>query len=204
MVMVCQSTRLANGDRGAALALWFGGSRGRLPLMVMVEYFPNSPACALGDFACALAGADADVFAGDGSALADIAGGFAWVKCGKVARTFPNTLARRSSALGGSFADVSSAVTDVATGAGWMRLRCASGLRRGLGLVVLTRGVLAADGKCEREERAERDGWFWKCGSHGSNLPPIRFDTLAEDSLSKTEKIGRYPRRAGNMVYKWQ
>ena len=35
----------------------------RLRLMVMVEYFANSPTCAFGDFACALGGANADVMA---------------------------------------------------------------------------------------------------------------------------------------------
>jgi hypothetical protein len=160
--------------------------------MVMVEYFANSPTCALGDFACALGGSDADVFAGDGSAFGDIASGVDWVKCDKVARTFPNTLGRRSSALGGSFADVSGTLTDVATWAALMglllrrRLRCVGMLRRGLGLAVLTGGVLAPDGKCECEERNE---WFWEFGSHGLSLPLVRFDASAEDSLSMTEKL---------------
>ena len=162
--------------------------------MVMVEYFANSPTCALGDFACALGGADADVFAGDGSAFADIASGVDWVKCDQVARTFSNTLGRRSSALGGSFADVSGTLTDVATWAALMglllrsRLRRVGMLRRGLGLAVLTGGVLAPDGKCECEERDER---FWEFGSHGLNLPLVRFDASAEDSLSKTEKLAK-------------
>jgi hypothetical protein len=59
--------------------------------MVMVEYFANSPTCALGDFACALGGADTDVLASDGSAFGDIASGVEWVECDKVARTFPDT-----------------------------------------------------------------------------------------------------------------
>jgi hypothetical protein len=160
--------------------------------MVMVEYFANSPTCALGDFACALGGADTDVLASDGSAFGDIASGVEWVECDKVARTFPDTLGRRSSALGGSFADVSGAPTDVATGAAMLglllggRLRCVGMLRRGLGLAALTRGVLAADGKCESEER---DYWFWECGSHGLNLAVVRFDSSAEDSLSKAERL---------------
>jgi len=120
----------------------------------MVQYFANSPTCPLGDFACALGGADADVLAGDSSAFSDIASGVEWVKCDKVARTFPNALGRRSSALGGSFADVSGAPTDVPTWAALMglplggRLRCVGMLRRGLGLAGLTGGVLAADSKC--------------------------------------------------------
>jgi hypothetical protein len=130
--------------------------------MVMVEYSANSPPCALGDFACALDGPDADVLAGDGSSFGDIASGVEWVKCDKVACTFPNTLRRRSSALGSSLADVSGAPTDVSTRAGLMglpvggRLRCPGRLRRGLGLAVLTGDGLATDGKCESKEH---DGW---------------------------------------------
>jgi hypothetical protein len=127
--------------------------------MVMVEYFANSPTCALGDFSCALGGADADVLPSGRSAFADIASGVEWVKSDKVARAFPYTLCRRSSALGGSFADVSGASADVATGTGLMGLlsggglRCAGRLLRRLGLAALTEGVLGADGKCECEER---------------------------------------------------
>jgi hypothetical protein len=92
---------------GAALVLWLGGSRGPLRLMGMVEYFANSPTCALGDFACTFGGSNANVLAGDCSAFADIAGRVEWVKCDKVACTLPNTLGRRTGALRGSFADVS-------------------------------------------------------------------------------------------------
>jgi hypothetical protein len=138
--------------------------------MVMMEYFANSPTCALGDFACALGGADADVLAGNGSAFAYIAGGVERVKCDKVARTFSNTLGRRTSALGGSFPDVAGASTDVATWAtlmglllgGW--LRCVGMLR----LAVLTGSVTDADGKCENQER---DEWFRECSSHWLTLP---------------------------------
>ncbi len=73
-------------------------------------------------FACALGGADANVLAGDGSAFADIASGVERVKCDKVAGAFPNSLSRRSSALGGSFADVAGAPADVASGAALMGL----------------------------------------------------------------------------------
>lgn len=140
--------------------------------MMMVEQFANSPPRALGDFACALDSADADVLAGHGCTLANIARGVKRVKRDKVARTFPNALGRRSSALGRSFADVSSAPANVATGAGWMglplarslrirRLRCVRRLRRGLGLAVLSGtvlsgGVPAPGGKCESKEQ---DGW---------------------------------------------
>ena len=95
--------------------MWTGGSRGLL--MVMVEYFANSLPCPLGDFACALDSADADVLAGDSSPFGHIAGGADWVKCDKVAGSFPDTLGRRSSALGGSFTDVAGAPADVAGGA---------------------------------------------------------------------------------------
>ncbi len=126
--------------------------------MVMVEYPANAPACPLCDFACALGRAHADVLTRGSSAFADIAGGFARVQCDKVARAFPNTLGRRSSALGGSFADVSGAPADIATGAALMgllrrgSLRCAGRLRRGLGLAALAGGAQAAETQCQCEE----------------------------------------------------
>jgi hypothetical protein len=162
--------------------------------MVMVEYFANSPTCALGDFACALGGADSDVLASHGSAFADIASCVEWVKCDKVASTFPNTLGRRPSTLGGSFADVSGAPADVASWAALMglllggRLRFVGRSRWGLGLAVLTGGVLAADGKCECKERDES---FWECGSHELNPLLVGFDASVEDSLLKTEKLAK-------------
>jgi hypothetical protein len=137
--------------------------------MVMVENPADTPAGAFGDFASALAGADSDILASFGATFADIAGGFHWMQCNQVTGTLPNTFGRRSRALGGSFADVTGAVTDVSTRAGWMRLlrsgrlRCAGRLRCGLGLAglsgrtlvggVLAGGILAANGECECEER---------------------------------------------------
>jgi hypothetical protein len=141
--------------------------------MVMVENFANTPACALRDLACAPGCADTDVLAGVGPAFADIASGLGRVKCDEVARTFPNTFGRRSSAFGGTFADVSGAPADVASRTALMglllsgRLRCVGRLRRGLGLGALTGGILAADSKCECQER---DGWYWEWGSHALNL----------------------------------
>jgi hypothetical protein len=179
---VAQATR----NLCVALVLWIEGRLSCLRLMVMVEYFANSTTCAFGDFACALGSANADVFAGNGSAFGDIASGVEGVKCDKVACTFPDPLGRRSSALGGSFADVSGTPTDIATRAGLMgllfsgRLRCVGMLRLGWGLAILTWGVLAGDGK---RQCKERDKWFWECGSHGLDLPPFRFDASAEDSL---------------------
>jgi hypothetical protein len=127
--------------------------------MVMVKYFANTPTCALGDFACTLGGADADVLTRDACTPADIGSGVEWVKCDKVARTLPNTLGRRSGAFDGSFADVSGAPADVATGTALMGLLHSGGLRWGLGLAALSAGVLGGDGKYEYEER---DGWFWE------------------------------------------
>ena len=141
--------------------LSFVGSRGSPLLMVMVENLANSTTCAFGDLARALGRADADVLAGDGCTFADIASRVDGVKGDKVARTFPNALSRRSSALGGSFADVSGALADLATWAALMglllrgRLRCVSRLRRRWGRAALTAGVQAADGKCKCKERNE-------------------------------------------------
>jgi len=97
--------------------------------MVMVEYFAYTPTCALGDFACALHRADADVLASDDSAFADIASGVQWVQCDKVSRTFPNTLGRCSGAPGGSFPNVSGAFADIGAGAAVMGLLLCRRLR---------------------------------------------------------------------------
>lgn len=128
----------------------------------MVEYFANSPTCALGNFACALGGAYAYVLARHGSSFRDIASRLDWVKRNKVARTFSNALGSCSSALSGSFANVSSAPAKVASRARFAgllpggRLRCTCRLRCGLGLAVLTEGVLAVEGKCECQEHDRR------------------------------------------------
>jgi hypothetical protein len=133
----------------------------------MVKQFADAPSSPLGDFARTLGGADADILARHACTLAHIARGVERVKCRKIARTFPNSLRRSSCALGGSFADISSAPADVATRAGWMslsltgrrrcagRLRCACRLRGLLGLAVLSQGVLAPGSKCESEEHEE-------------------------------------------------
>jgi hypothetical protein len=130
----------------------------------MVEYSANSAACALRDLACAFGGSDADVLAGFGATFADIASGPGWVKGDKVAHTFPNTFGRRSSAFGGSFADVSGAPADVASGTALMglrlsgRLRWVGRLRWGLGLGALTEGEPAADGQCECDKCHKCEG----------------------------------------------
>jgi hypothetical protein len=90
--------------------------------MVMVKYPANPAACALGDFACSLGGANADVLAGNGRALADIACGVYRVKGDEITRTFPDSLGCGAGALGCSFADVSCTAANVATGtarSGW-------------------------------------------------------------------------------------
>ena len=112
-----------------SLVLWFGGSRGSVLLMVMVEYFAYTPTCALGDFACTLHRADADVLASDDSAFADIVSGVQWVQCDKVSRTSPSTLGRCAGAPGGSFPDVSGALADISTGATVMGLLLGGRLR---------------------------------------------------------------------------
>jgi len=117
--------------------------------MVMVKYPANTPAGALGDFACSFGGANADVFAGNGRTLADIACGVYRVKGDEITGTFPDSLGCGASTLGGSFADVSCAAANVATGAALLGLRLGGrlGCVRGLGLAVLAGGVLAADGE---------------------------------------------------------
>jgi hypothetical protein len=90
--------------------------------MAVVKDFANTPACAFGDFDCALRGADAYVLDGDGCTLADSASGVERVKRDKVSCTFPDTLGRRSYALGGFFPDPLSAPTDVATRAALLGL----------------------------------------------------------------------------------
>jgi hypothetical protein len=156
--------------------------------MVMMEYFANTPACAPGDFACALRCADTDVLASVGSAFGDIAGGVGGVKSDQIARAFPNTLSRRSSTLRGSFADVSGASAHVATGAALMgmllrgRLRCVGRLGLGLGLAVLTSGAQAAGGQCECQEGG---GCFWECGSHRLRPLTVGFEASPEDFFKR-------------------
>jgi hypothetical protein len=119
--------------------------------MVMVEYPAHTTARALGNFACSLGRAHAYVLAGDGCTFSNIAGGVQRVQRNQIARTFPHTLGRCSSAFGSPFANVSGTAADVAARASLLRLSsrlgCFGGLRRGLGISVLGTGVLAAEGK---------------------------------------------------------
>ena len=108
--------------RQAALVLWFGRRRWCLLVMVMVKSPANPPACALGDFACSLGGANADVLAGNDRALSDIACCVYGVEGDEITRTFPDSLGCGAGALGCSFADVSCTAANVATGtarSGW-------------------------------------------------------------------------------------
>ena len=171
--------------------------------MVMVKYFPNTPASTLGDLACAFRGAYTDVLARHRTPFADIAGGVERVKCHKVACTFPNTLGCCSSTFGGSFADISGALTDVSTGTALMALprggslRCVGGLRCGLGLAVLTGSTLDTDGKCECQERS---GCFLECGSHGLNLS--RLDSAHRYRIpSEKQRNGKKKQRLDHAAY---
>jgi hypothetical protein len=145
--------------------------------MVMVKYLANPPACAFGDLAGSLGGAHADVLAGNGRALSDIAGGVDGVEGDEIARAFPDSLGGGAGALGRPFADVARAAANLAAGAAVLglklggRLGCVARLRRrGLGLAVLAGGLLAADSEGEGEQS---DEWQGECVSHGSDLHSI-------------------------------
>jgi hypothetical protein len=117
---------------------------------MMMEYPANTPARPLGNFACSLGSANANVFAGNRRTLSYIAGGIERVQRNQIASTFPNALGRCSSAFGRSFANVSCAAANVAAGAALLRLGsrlgCLSSLR-GLGLSALPSRVLPAERK---------------------------------------------------------
>jgi hypothetical protein len=96
--------------------------------MAVVEDFADAAACALGDFAGALRGADADVLAGDACAFANVFRGSGGMKGDEVAGAFADAFGCRSGSLAGAFADVAGSAADVTTGAAGL------GLWRGLGL----------------------------------------------------------------------
>jgi len=168
----CQVWGTQNRDLGPsppALVLWVGWGRGRVVVMAMVEDFADAATCALGDFARALSGTDADVLAGDGCAFADVAGGVDGVEGDEIDRAFADALGCRSGSLGGALADVAGSAADVTAGAAGL------GLGRGLsfgvglgwggcGLGVLGANVLGVDGEGEGKER---DGWGGECVAHG-------------------------------------
>ena len=127
-----------------------------LRFMGMVEYFANTPTSTFGNFARALGGTNADIFAGDACPLADTAGSVNRVKCDKIGRTLPNTFGRRSSPLGGSFADVPSTPACLAPWAALPgllpgSLRSLGRLLLGLGLAVLAMDAQAAEANCKCE-----------------------------------------------------
>jgi hypothetical protein len=98
--------------------------------MAVVEDFADAATCALGDFACALRGTDADVLTGDACAFANIFRGSGRVKGDKIACAFTDTLGCSSGSLGGALADVAGSAADVTSGAA------------GLGLGLRLRGSL--------------------------------------------------------------
>jgi hypothetical protein len=164
--------------------------------MVMMEDPANSPTCAFGNFACSLCGTNAHVLPGNGGTLADIAGGVDGVESNQVARTFADTLGRRSSAFCGSFADVSSTAANVSAGAALLGLRlgrrlgCVGGQRE---LSVLARSVLAAEDKGQGEKR---DKWHKGWSSHGETSPQLDAMTVAASSPSlepRQREPGQYP-----------
>jgi hypothetical protein len=117
--------------------------------MAMVKYLANTPTCAFGDFACSLGGTNADILAGYGRTLSNIAGSGEGVEGDEIARAFPDSFGSGTGTLGGPFADVSCTAANVAARAALLGLRlgCVGRLRSGLGLAVLAGGVLAAEGE---------------------------------------------------------
>jgi hypothetical protein len=91
--------------------------------MAVVEDFADATTCALGDFACALRGTDADVLAGEARAFANVPGSVEGVEGDEVACAFADAFGRRSGSLGGALADVARSAADVTTGATGLGLR---------------------------------------------------------------------------------
>jgi hypothetical protein len=98
--------------------------------MAVVEDLADAATCTLGDFACALRGADADVLAGDGCAFADVPGGGAGVEGDKIAGPFSDALGCGSGSFGGVSADIAGSSADVTAGTSGLGLWL--GLGRGL------------------------------------------------------------------------
>ncbi len=98
-------------------------------MMAVVEDFADAATCALGDFACALSGTDADVLAGDARAFADVFRRSDGVKGNEIAGAFADALGCRSGSLGGTLADVAGPAADITTRTAGLRLGC--GLRLG-------------------------------------------------------------------------
>jgi hypothetical protein len=81
--------------------------------MTMVEDFADASTCALGDFAGALSGTDADVLAGDACAFADVGCGADRVQGDEIAGAFADALGCRSGSPGGALADVAGSAANI-------------------------------------------------------------------------------------------
>jgi len=114
--------------------------------MAVVEDLADAATCALGDFACALSGTNANVLAGYACAFADVASSVEGVEGDEIASAFADTLGCGSGSLGGTFADVARSAADVTTGAAGLGLWRNLGWGRG-GLVALGGDRLARDGE---------------------------------------------------------
>jgi hypothetical protein len=114
-------------------------------VVAVVEDFADAATCALGDFACALRGTDADVLSGDASTLADVAGGVDGMEGDEIASAFADALGCGSGSLGGALADVSGSAANVTAGAAGLGLLGLGWGRCGLG--VLGGNALAGDGE---------------------------------------------------------
>src|ERR1700733_9309827 len=99
------------------LVLRVGWGRSCVLVMAVVEDFADAATCALGDFACALRGTDADVLAGDARAFADVACSVDGVEGDEIAGAFADALGCRSGSLGGALTDVAGSAADVTAGA---------------------------------------------------------------------------------------
>jgi hypothetical protein len=134
--------------------------------MAVVKDFADAATCALGDFVCALGGADADVLSGDGCSLADVPGGVDGVQGYEIASAFADALGCCPGSLGGALADVAGSAADITAGAAglglWRGLRLGGGWG-GDGLGVLGRDGPGADGKSQGEKH---DGWAEGCVAH--------------------------------------
>jgi len=137
-------------------------------VVTVVEDFADAATCALGDFACALGGADADVLARDACTLADVAGGVDGVEGDEIAGAFADALGCLSGSLGGALADVARSAADVTAGAARLGLWWGLRLGGGRGGWVLGVNILGREGEGHRKERDEGCG---ECVAHGWILP---------------------------------
>jgi hypothetical protein len=90
-----------------------GWGLGLLVVMAVVEDLADPATCALNDFACALGGTDADVFAGDACAFADVFRGPGGVEGGEIAGAFADAFGCRSCSFSSALADVAGSAADV-------------------------------------------------------------------------------------------